>query len=170
MANTPYPFTSDESSPWDKLVLGGFILPGTVTSFTPTISYIYNAPQNKDKTYADVKFQGMSPRTIDVSILIYSEEDYNTFVNGFVKDVNSQKVKSFGIAYPQAQIWNISQVFITDITPGHPDSANGWVINMKLLEDRKPVQTEATIVAKAKKDNRPGTKFALPARPGNVVG
>lgn len=166
-----YPFKNKKISEWDKMTLGAVEVPGIVTAFNVVNSYVYDVPKAKGKNSADVQFQGINPRTIDVSVIIYNEDDFNKFLNGFVKSVNarlsSKETVPLEVGHPLADMFSIKSVFLTDINVGQPNAANGFVFSFKLLENRKPVDAKASTNTEPKKPKKTFAAEGIPPKPGN---
>lgn len=133
------PFVSNiQSNPWDRLVLGPYVLPGTVISFAPTISYKFDVGKSRGTEKAKVKFVGTEARKISCTINIFSEEQFNSFVQDILPHLsalaNGQTVAPWTISHPMADMFDIKQVVITDIAPGMPNASQGWVVGFSFLE------------------------------------
>lgn len=133
------PFNTDTAQgPWNTLVLGDLVFPGILLSLVPSITYDYDVKKAKDRDKAYVAYTGTKARTINATLLLYSEEQYQKFITDIVPDFNVKANGGvnapFTITHPQCEIWGIRQVVVTSISPGMPNSSGGWPIAIGLLE------------------------------------
>lgn len=149
-----YPFEEgSSSSPWDVLILDGAMLPGLVTSAIPTInieidsvavnqqsqdvpggagiisSFNSSSPKFVNQYYTQPSSQ--KPKEMSFTLLIYTPEDFAQFTQ-VAKFMT--KGKSWKISHPQCTLWEISKVYITNITTSHPSADVGWEISFSCIE------------------------------------
>jgi len=164
-----YPHNNPDD--WDKLTIGEFAFPGTVQFAVPTINMSYEVIKQRGHSGASMKFVGMSPRTVDVSIMVTNEEEWDEMqrvISRLPVVSKSNSVKPLGIQHPMAAMWGIDQVLIASIAPSYPDSESGWFINMTLIEVLE-VLTAKQIRERQRAAKNAKQAKALQAKKGNKL-
>jgi hypothetical protein len=149
--------TAYQASSWDVLGLNGLPVPGLVIAAIPVMEVEYTeiAKVTVEKDLKDIPSAGTSilgemfpqryieetytkatnkkPKTIDFTLLIINERDFDEFTYA-AKWLQQNMGAKWRISHPQAEIWGFKEVFITNISTGFPDLVNGWEVTISFTE------------------------------------
>jgi hypothetical protein len=151
----------EDEAKWNKLILGKHMLPGTILQFDCSTRVDYTKEKEDGKNSATVTYKGLQPRTIAVSIMLLDFEEmeqFNKEIKAIIGTLTTQEFPAYDIVHPHANMWGISQVYITEMSSPQPSAGSGYIVSFSLLEYRKPVvaPVQSGKVERSKKTDNPG--------------
>ena len=171
MASIPYYIDGDDFSAtaWDVCWLGDIFLPGVITiDVKDEFNFDTGSAQGTDG--APVTYKGRAPRTLEVSLKITNENQFNDWLD-VRKKINAyasgKTVQPYKIQHPQAQAAGIGSVYIKSISQPMPTSNQPWVISMTLIENNPPKPTKQSTTPASKSQTGQNTPFSLTPVPSN---
>jgi hypothetical protein len=157
------PFLNNRGlTPYDKIQLGGTVLPGIVKDINLSTNFEYEVPKKTNTSGGQVVYKGKELRRMSLILTLYSASDWDEWdaiynVNGeWGKIIDGKEMFPLAITHPLANSAGINTVVISSVQPSQPDLVNGMSILIELVEWSE--QTDATQTKNIRKnqnvDNR----------------
>lgn len=134
--NKPFE-TYSYGSQWDKLVLGGNTLPG-ICRLSINLSNRWDIAKSKNMNQAYTTFAGREPCTLTAELLFTTQDEIELWVDSMqrlgLRYSASRTPSPLSIFHPQATIFGVKHVVVTNVSSPAFNAADGWTVTLNFTE------------------------------------
>ena len=141
---------SENADDWDTVVIDGEPWPG-IAKVRVTRSVKVDRKPRKGSTGETQTFNGVNNAEIEISVSVYSSEDYARIQNDLLPSIEpnpeTEELVAHDIGHPVCEFRKVSAFTVLGVEGPKPGSDGAWVITIKAVEHRPPKEVVPTDAA-----------------------